>query len=167
MTALATLAADPRRVMLAVAAVAIATIAGAWAIEWWGWIPCKLCLQQRIPYYVVIPLALAGAWLAAAPERSGMVRIGLVVVGLVMLVSVGMGVFHAGVEWGWWQGPGDCGGRIQEAPRTAGDFFKSLDKAYVVRCTEAAFRVLGLSLAGWNAVISAGLAALALKAARG
>jgi disulfide bond formation protein DsbB len=144
-------------------AAAVATIAGALAFEHvWGLRPCPLCLQQRWPYYAAVPVALA----TALARRPGLARAGLALLALIFLVSVGLGAYHAGVEWGWWQGPSDCAGAPAAAPGSVGDFLNQLEATRVVNCTEAAWRFLGLSLAGWNAVISLALAALAAAAAR-
>ena len=122
--------------------------------------PCKLCLIQRNPYYIAIPLGLAAAVL---PPRWG--RIGLWLLALVFIVSAGLGSYHAGVEWGFWAGPSDCGGGSGAGAGNVGDFLNQLQTTRVVSCTEAAWRFLGLSLAGWNVLISLGLAAVAAKTA--
>jgi disulfide bond formation protein DsbB len=93
-------------------------------------------------------------------------RVGLVLIGLVFLGSAGLGAYHAGVEWGWFAGPSDCGGAAAPAPESVEGFLRDLDRTRVVSCTEAAWRFLGLSLAGWNALISLGLAGLAFAGAR-
>lgn len=146
-------------------AAAAATIAGALVFEHgFGLRPCKLCLIQRDPYYLAMPVALAATLL---PGRGPWLRFALGLLGLIFLASAGLGAYHAGVEWGVWPGPSDCGGA--GAAATAGgmdDFLKSLESVRVVSCTEAAWRFLGLSLAGWNVLISLALAALALAAAR-
>jgi disulfide bond formation protein DsbB len=148
----------PRRAAFAVLLIALATIGGALASEHvFGLVPCKLCLWQRQPYYWGIPLA---GLVALAPARGPWLRGGLAVLVLVFLVSAGLGAYHAGVEWGWFLGPSDCGGGSGTAPGAVGDFLSSLNKVRVVSCTEAAWRFLGLSLAGWNALVSLGLAAL-------
>lgn len=149
----------PRLAALAILAVATATIAGALASQHvYGLVPCKLCLMQRQPYYVGIPLA---ALTLAAPARAAWARTGLGLLALVFLVGAGLGAYHAGVEWGWFLGPSDCGGGSGPASAQVGDFLKELTSVKVVSCTEAAWRFLGLSLAGWNAAISLGLATLA------
>ena len=79
-----------------------------------------------------------------------------------MIVSAGLGIHHAGVEWGFWAGPSDCGGAAAPAAGNVGDFLNQLQTTRVVNCAEAAWRFLGLSLAGWNVLISLALAALAL-----
>ena len=145
-------------------------LAGAWYSEIVaGLLPCKLCLQQRWPHYLAVVLGtglLARVSLASGVEknsleRSGVVRLGLWVLALVFAVSAGMGGYHAGVEWGWFAGPNDCGGTAPAAASSMQDFMRQLQTTRVVSCTDAAWRLLGLSLAGWNGVISAGLAGFA------
>ncbi|MGO4574075.1 disulfide bond formation protein B [Microvirga sp. 2TAF3] len=151
-----------RQVALTIALAAAATIGGALVFQHvWGYQPCKLCLQQRNPYYLAIPLALLTA---VMPPRWG--RIGLWCLALIFVVSAGMGAYHAGVEWGFWLGPSDCGGGAAAGAGNVGDLLNQLQTIRVVSCTEAAWRFLGLSLAGWNALISLALAALAGIAAR-
>jgi disulfide bond formation protein DsbB len=66
------------------------------------------------------------------------------------------------VEWGWWAGPTDCAGAPPPPPSGMGDFLNQLQATRVVSCTEAAWRFLGLSLAGWNVLISLALGAIAM-----
>ena len=150
----------PSRLILLIGLGCLALIAGAWFFEIvWGLRPCKLCLEQRLPHYAAIGLAAAGLVLARSPRLQWLVLLGLA--GL-MAWSTGLGVYHSGVEWGWFAGPNDCGGAA--APVAAGvqDFMKQLQTTRVVACSEAAWRLLGLSLAGWNAIASLGLLALSL-----
>ena len=146
----------PRRAAVIIAAVAVATIAGAWIIEAWGYAPCELCLKQRWAYYAAIPLAVVAAMLPAQKH----VRAGLLVLALVWFASMAFGIYHSGVEWKWWPGPDTCG-----TSGGLGTGLPDLDTA-VVLCTEAAIRIFGLSLAGWNAVISLALAVVALAGAK-
>jgi disulfide bond formation protein DsbB len=155
---------EPGIAALVVLGVAAATIAGALVFEHGlGYVPCKLCLIERQPYYLAMPLA-AGAFLASG-QPGALPRLVLGLAGLVLLVGAGIGAYHAGAEWGFWAGPSDCGGGAGPAAAGVQDFLRSLETTRVVSCTEAALRFLGLSLAGWNALIAAGLAALALAAA--
>ena len=150
-----------RQAALAVALGAAATIGGALVFEHvFGYVPCKLCLMQRNPYYLAIPLGLAAALL---PPRWA--RVGLWLLALTFIVSAGLGAYHSGVEWGFFAGPSDCGGGSGAAAGSVGDFMNQLQTTRVVSCTEAAWRFLGLSLAGWNVLISLGLAAFAVTAA--
>ena len=77
-----------------------------------------------------------------------------------MLWNAGLASYHAGVEWKWWAGPRDCSGAL-EGLGSANDLFNQLQSVNVVRCDEAAWRFLGLSLAGYNVLISLALAAVA------
>jgi disulfide bond formation protein DsbB len=88
-------------------------------------------------------------------------RVTFSILALIFGVSAIFGAYHAGVEWGFWPGPTECTGALQRAASVS-DFLKQLESVKVVRCDSAALRILGLSLAGWNALISAGLAALAM-----
>ncbi len=151
---------SPRRLILLIGLGSLALIAGAWFFELVLHLrPCKLCLEQRLPHYAAIGLALAGAAVARSGRLQGLVLLALA--GL-MLWSTGLGVYHAGVEWGWFAGPNDCGGTAAPLAGGVQDFMKQLNTTRVVSCTEAAWRFLGLSLAGWNALASAGLFLLAL-----
>jgi disulfide bond formation protein DsbB len=153
-----------RQTALLILGAALATIGGALIFQYgFGLTPCKLCLIQRNPYYLAMPLALAAA---LAPRRLARLILGLV--GIVFLVSLGLGIYHSGVEWGFWLGPSDCGGAgAAPAAGNMNDFLNQLQTTRVISCTEAAWRFLGLSLAGWNAVISLVLAVLALWTALG
>jgi disulfide bond formation protein DsbB len=125
-----------------------------------GYIPCKLCLEERIPYYVGVPV-MALAVITAALRWPAAVTRGLLAVGGALMVwSLYMGVYHAGVEWKWWPGPTDCG--AVDAPSTGGKgILDSLNTFVPPSCDEAAGRFLGISFAGWNAVARLILAAVA------
>jgi disulfide bond formation protein DsbB len=155
---------ERRTAIALILVVAAATIATAlFSQHVLGYIPCKLCYWQRQPYYVAIPAALA---LIVLPLSDRVRQAGLWLLGLVFVVGAALGAYHAGVEWGFWLGPADCGGGSSPAAGSVGDFLKQLETTRVVSCTEAAFRVLGLSMAGWNVVVSLALAGLAAVAAQ-
>ena len=127
-----------------------------------GYQPCKLCLQQREPWYLGIPVA-ALATLSMLLKWPAYVSRGLMLVtALVLLYSIVLGVHHAGVEWGWWEGPGDCGMVEGGLATNTTDLLRQLNESVPPSCTDASLRVLGLSFAGWNAIVSTCLAALAL-----
>ena len=149
---------------LIIAAVGAATIAGAWFFELVVKLnPCPLCLEQRWPYYIAIPLALVVALAAWRGAPRELVAVGLLALAGLMVWGAGLGVYHAGIEWKWWVGPQECSG----APQLGGpgDLMKRLQSINITRCDEAAWRFLGVSLAGYNALISAALAAVALAGA--
>ncbi|OKO67107.1 disulfide bond formation protein B, partial [Bradyrhizobium sp. NAS96.2] len=85
---------------------------------------------------------------------------GLAILGLAALANAGLGAYHAGVEWGFWQGPTDCTGPMVDFGK-AGSLLDQLDKVKVVRCDEVQWRFLGVSLAGYNVLISLLMAAIA------
>lgn len=153
----------PRNTALIIALGALATIGGAWFIELvLGVKPCPLCLEQRLPYYAGIPVALAAAY--AAKPVPNIARALLALTAIIFLIGAGMGVYHSGVEEGLWKGPADCTGPIPQAA-AMGDFLKSLDTVRVIRCDEVAMRIFGLSLASWNALIATGFALYAARTA--
>ncbi|CAN5290938.1 disulfide bond formation protein B [soil metagenome] len=144
-----------------IAVIAAATIAGAWFFELVLDIrPCPLCLEQRYAYYLAIPLAALIALGASRGVSRRLLGLGLFVLGIALLANAGLGAYHAGVEWGFWQGPTDCTGPITDLG--GGGLLDSLNKVKVIRCDEVQWRFLGLSLAGSNVLISLAMAALAL-----
>jgi disulfide bond formation protein DsbB len=127
-----------------------------------GYPPCPLCLLQRIPFYVSLPLAVAVGLAAWGGLPRGLLAAGLAAIGIAMVISVGLGVHHSGVEWKWWAGPADCSGPLTNFG-SAGNLLQTIETTRVVRCDVAAWRLFGLSLAGYNVLISAALAAIALR----
>jgi len=141
--------------------VALATIAAAWWFERFGhYVPCELCLKQRWAYYFAVPFS--ALLLRPAADGRQLARFGLLVLAAAMAANAVLGVYHSGVEWHWWAGPSACtiGGGLSGG-------LPDLDTARVIRCDEAQWRFLGLSFAGWNVVVSLGLAALCLWGMRG
>ena len=149
----------PVREAVLIFGLALATIAGAFAFQAAGYAPCELCLKERLPFYAGIALAVLTIVAARLGPRW---RVAACFAGLalVFLFSAGFGAYHAGVEWGFWPGPSDCTGAFTPAGSTA-DFLQQLRTVRVVRCDAVAIRILGLSLAGWNAVISLAIAGVA------
>jgi disulfide bond formation protein DsbB len=146
---------------LVVAAGGAATILGAFYFQYGlGIVPCPLCLEQRWFYYVAIPLALVVAAAAGYGAPRRLVLGGLTALALVLVGGAALAVFHSGVEWHWWEGPQDCSGPLN--PLGTRSLLEQLQTINVVRCDEAPWRFLGLSLAGWNVLISLSLAAVAL-----
>ena len=141
--------------------VSLATLLGVWFFQFVLKLPpCPLCLEQRVPYYVVIPLSLLVAIAALLRAPRSFVAAGFAVLVVAMLVSAALGAYHAGVEWRFWAGPTDCSGPITDFT-TKGPLLDQLQSIRVVRCDEAAWRFLGVSLAGYNVLVSLALAAVA------
>lgn len=144
-----------------IAAIGFVAIAGALVLEHgFGYVPCMLCLWQRWPYYLGVPLAALVALVALQGDKPFLVRAELGLIVATFLVGAGLGVYHAGVEWGFWLGPASCAGATV-APTNAGGLMAQMRATRIVPCDAAAFRVLGLSLAGWNVLVSLALAGIA------
>ena len=126
-----------------------------------GYLPCKLCLEQRTPYYIGVPL-MALALLSSLLNWPAWITRGLLAVGgLLMVYGLYLGVYHSGVEWAWWPGPTDCGAVAPSVDTGGKGVLDSLNSVIPPSCDQAAGRFLGLSFAGWNVVASAILAAVA------
>lgn len=149
-----------RPLALVAAAGSAGLLLGALAFQFLGGLaPCPLCLWQRWPHLAAVVI---GALLLATGARA------LAWAGaLAALTSAGIGVFHVGVEQKWWAGLESCSaGSI--AGLSGGDLLNpALDVGAVVRCDEVAWALMGVSMAGWNVILSALLAGLWVLAARG
>jgi len=146
---------------LAVTGIAAATLAGAWFFQLvLEILPCPLCLEQRYAYYAVVPFAALVAFAAARGVPRSVLIVGLAILALAVLANAVLGTYHAGVEWGLWKGPTDCTGPVGNLG-SAGNLLERLDTVKVIRCDEVQWRFLGLSLAGYNVLISLLMAAIA------
>ena len=146
---------------VAVLLLGLATIGGAWFFQLvMGLPPCPLCLEQRYAYYFAIPLAVMVLLGVSFGASRKVLVAALVVIALGMLWNAGLGAYHAGVEWKFWQGPQDCSGAMTDLG-TAGGLLDKLKSIRVVRCDEIPWSFLGISLAGYNAIISLVLSLIA------
>lgn len=128
-----------------------------------GYIPCHLCLLERKPYYIGVPIGIIGllAWrFDFLPRLVG--KLALIIIAALMVWGMVMGAYHAGVEWHWWAGPSDCSGSLSGMTKDANSLLADLNRVTGPKCDEAALRVFGLSFAGWNVVVSIIIAAIAL-----
>ena len=151
---------------LAVFVLSAATILGAWYFQLVVKLPpCPLCLEERIPYYTVIPLALLTAVAALLHAPRQLTAVGFLAIIAAMLCGAALGAYHAGVEWRFWPGPADCSGPMTDFTKQ-GSLLDQLQSVRVVRCDEAAWRLFGISLAGYNVLISLVLAAIAASGLR-
>jgi disulfide bond formation protein DsbB len=137
---------------------AAASVAGALVIEALGYAPCELCLKERIPYYIALPIAGLAVFLALRGQKRAL-QAAFIALSLIFSASAVFGAYHAGIELGFWRGPTECTGALAQ-PRDVGGFLAELQRVKVPRCDAPALRIFGLSLAAWNALISAGLALL-------
>lgn len=128
-----------------------------------GYIPCALCLMQRNPYYIGVGVGVLATLSSIVKLPPVVTRVLIGVIAVLMIVSIGLGTYHAGVEWKFWEGPSSCtiGATGGDTPVNVLD---ALNSTKAPSCTEATLRVLGLSFAGWNVLTSAALAAIALWA---
>ena len=147
---------------LAIAVIAAATLAGAWFFQLVLDIrPCPLCLEQRYAYYLALPLAMFVAFFAVRGAPRQVLMAGFLILLAATLANAWLGGYHAGVEWKFWPGPTDCSGPLVNFGN-AGNLLDQLDKVKVVRCDEVQWRFLGLSLAGYNVLISGLMGLIAL-----
>jgi disulfide bond formation protein DsbB len=121
-----------------------------------GLVPCELCLEQRLPYYIGLPL-LALVLVFWNRMSLSVWYVGMVIVLGLFAWGTYLGAFHAGVEWGFWPGPTACTG-LGEAISL--ESLSNLEP--VIGCDVVQFRFLGISLAGYNALISLAIVALLL-----
>jgi disulfide bond formation protein DsbB len=140
-----------------------ALLAGAFAFQHIGGLPpCALCIWQRWPHAVAALLATA-LILAPSPLRRPLLAVGA----LAALTTAGIGGYHVGIEQGWWAGPTSCSGSGPGLSGMSGaDLLDMTAPTQVVMCDEIAWAFAGLSMAGWNAVLSIGLAAIWLGGLR-
>ena len=142
--------------------IAAATIAGAWFFQLvLDIVPCPMCLEQRWAYYAIIPLAVLIAIAAKAGAPRSLLLAGLALIALAALCNAVYGGYHAGVEWKFWAGPSSCTG--PGINLGGGSLLDQLDKVKVVPCDVVQWRFLGISLAGYNALISLLMAAIAVR----
>ncbi|MCF1745003.1 disulfide bond formation protein B [Paradevosia shaoguanensis] len=134
-----------------------AAIAGAWGSQLFGGlVPCELCLEQRLAYYWGLPiLALVLLLWNRLPLLVWYIAMGIVA--LIFVWSTYMGGYHAGVEWGFWPGPTACTGT---GDGISFNDLNNIDAARVIPCDAVQFRFLGISLAGYNALVSLVIVAL-------
>ncbi len=149
-----------RSLMLIAAAGSAALLIGAFLFQHVGGMaPCKLCLWQRWPHAAAIAIGVAAialpnrilAWLGAGAA----------------LTTAGIGIYHTGVERGWWEGPSSCSGGGPGLSGLSGDALISTEgRAGIVMCDEVVWELAGLSMASWNALIALALALIWIAAAR-
>jgi disulfide bond formation protein DsbB len=149
---------------LLIAAASIAILVAVWIFQWSGYAPCELCLTQRYAFYAAAPLALLTALLAGS-SAHGLARAGFALLAVILAANAALAAYHTGVEYHWWAGPTACTGGLTGS-LDVNELAKTLDSVKVVRCDEVQLRIAELSLAGWNVVASAVLAAYAAVAAR-
>ncbi|MBL9061962.1 disulfide bond formation protein B [Tabrizicola sp.] len=150
----------PRQTLILLATLgSVALLGGAFAFQYIGGLaPCQLCLWQRWPHAAAILIGLV----ALATGWRGLAWLGA----LAALATAAIAVFHVGVELKWWEGLASCTAGSIDGISTADLLDPTKDVAAVVRCDAIAWQMLGISMAGWNAILSLVLAGIWVKAAR-
>lgn len=151
----------PNTLPLGLLLMSAAMLGGAYAFQHFGGLqPCALCLYQRWPWWIAGGLALLALFLLRERRLS---RALSALAALSILVGTGIAVYHVGVEQQWWTGPTACSGTAA-TPQTLEALRAQIFAAPVVRCDEVPWSLFGISMAGYNALISlaTGLGALAL-----
>jgi disulfide bond formation protein DsbB len=135
----------------------LTAIVGALLFQYVGGLePCVLCLQQRTPYYVGLPILFVAILFGRARTNltTGLSLLLTAVAIVVFAWGIDTGFYHAGAEWGFWPGPQSCS-RTTEFSNNLDSYIAQLQQTAPIDCTKPAIRILGLSLAGWNVVASA------------
>jgi disulfide bond formation protein DsbB len=158
--------AESHLIFLALLAASAVILGSAFAFQFIGGLqPCELCLWQRYPYAITIGLAGVGIGLSRAGVERRLLAILVALCGLTFLIGAGIAVFHVGVEQKWWEGTSACVGSLTGAA-SAEDLRQRLLGAPVVRCDAPAWTLFGISMAGYNALLSLALGVASLVFAR-
>ncbi len=149
---------------LLMAGVSLAILLGAWGFQYIGhYDPCALCYDQRHIHMAVIALGLvSGIALGVRPDLARFAPWMILIIAAVLVYSAGFAFWHAGIEYDWWDGPATCttGG---SASVSVSDVLAALNgERPVVQCDEAAWTLFGISMAGYNGLISAAMAIVSI-----
>lgn len=150
-----------RYLALALVAASTAALAFAYISQYgFGLEPCILCLYQRKPYFAAIALGLLAAGVSGKCKKTTIVL--LLLCCAAFLTGMGIAGFHVGVEQGWWPGTAACGGATLPENATLAELRNYLLNRKIVRCDIPAFSLFGISMTGYNFLLSAFLAAFSL-----
>ena len=139
-----------RRLIALATAGSAALLLAAWGFQYVGGLaPCKMCIWQRYPHGVAVVVGLVAL---ALPAQRLLPILGAVAAS----VTAGIGLYHAGVEQGWWQGPSSCTSS-DISGLSPQQLMDQIMAAPLVRCDDIPWELFGISMAGWNALLSAGL----------
>jgi disulfide bond formation protein DsbB len=146
----------------AVLIISVGVLGAALSSQYWGGLdPCELCLLERWPWWAAIAIS-AAAWLAG--ERLSLTAAALVLAA-VFIASAGLGLYHAGVELHWFPGPSAC---TASGAATSIDALRAqLMGKQPVMCDQVQWSLFGISLAGWNFLVSLAMAGFCAMTARG
>jgi disulfide bond formation protein DsbB len=135
-------------------AVPVLLLGGAYGAQYIGGLhPCEMCWWQRYPHMAAIPLALVAYGVRA---NAGASRLFIALAAIAIAISGCIGLFHAGVEYGWWEGLTACSTSLGSG--SSADILSSIMAAPITRCDVAPWSLLGISMAGYNGLLSVGSA---------
>lgn len=150
-----------RMAALLTTAAGVAVLGTAYIFQYgFGYQPCQLCLYQRIPWWIAIGIGCAAFW--AQKKYPGLRNMLLVLAGITLLVGAGLAAYHAGVEWKWWEGPTGCSGNENIDFNDIEAVKRALMAGPAVRCDEVPWSLFGLSMAGYNFLLSLAVGLYAL-----
>lgn len=146
----------PERIAILAGVAALALILGALGFQYLDNLPpCEMCHWQRWPHIAAAIIGIVGGALLASGRLDSRLGTPLAAITILLIaISGAIGLYQAGVEWQWWSGPAACTGKAILLTGSLSDLNHP-----VVRCDVAAFRLFGISLAGYNALISLAVAA--------
>ena len=154
----------PRLSALALLAASAAVLGTALMSQYIGGLePCVLCIYQRIPYAATISFAIIGIVMSGSPRSVGTVH-GLATIAF--LIGAGIAAYHVGVEQQWWAGTAECTVAAAGSAQSVDELRSQIMSAPAVRCDEVAWSLFGVSMAGYNFLVSLVLAAYAALSAR-
>lgn len=154
---------NERRARLLALLLPLLLLGGALGSQYLGGLyPCEMCHWQRWPHYAAVVVAGLAFVVPGRQAREGLV----IAAALLIAVSGAIGLFHAGVEYHWWQGPAACTSTLTMSGSTPTERLVAIMNAPVVLCDRAQWRLLGVSLAGFNAILSLGGAVIILAVMR-
>jgi disulfide bond formation protein DsbB len=146
----------PRYLAAAIAIASAVILSGAYISQYgFGLKPCILCLYQRVPYLMNIALGVVAFLISFRYPRLTKPLLALAV--LSFCVGAAIAGFHVGVEQGWWKGLPSCGGDIVPKNVSIDELREAMEHQAIVRCDQPAFVFLGISMAGYNFLISLAL----------
>lgn len=136
-----------------------ALLAGAWGSQLIGHlVPCEMCHWQRWPHYAAVLIAALAFFVPGTSARRTLVLLAAIAIA----ISGAIGVAHAGVEYHWWQGFTACTSTVGGSGGTPEEMLARIMNAPIVRCDVAQWSLFGVSLAGFNAILSLGGAGVIL-----
>jgi len=152
---------------IAAGLISLAMLGAAHGFETFGHLPpCHLCLKQREVYWAALAVSAALMLGAQTPLRARLRVPGALLLAAIFAFGAGLAAYHAGVEWKFWPGPASCtsSGSMQVSVQDISKLLRG-DALKAPQCDKAAWVFLGLSMAGWNAIVSLGLAGISLMSA--